>query len=105
MAYNNYVLTQKCAALAINSWKLTWAHKGAIGVKGLKTCAIRSLQVILLFLVLRLHPSGPFKFMRNMHVQKLGHVEIQRFMVTFLQVKVVSCIPVNFDAFIRRRKQ
>ena len=36
MAYNNYILTQKCAAMMINSWKLTWAHTGAIEFKGSK---------------------------------------------------------------------
>ena len=35
MAYNNYLLTQKCVAETVNSWKLTRAHTGAIGVKGL----------------------------------------------------------------------
>ena len=34
VAYNNYVLTQKYAAVAINSRKLTRAHTGAIGFKG-----------------------------------------------------------------------
>ena len=36
MAYNNYVLTQKPAAVAINSRKLTREHTGAIGFKGCK---------------------------------------------------------------------
>ena len=33
MAYNNYVLTQKRAAMVISSRKLTQAHTGAIGFK------------------------------------------------------------------------
>ena len=34
VAYNKYVLTQKRAAMAIDSWKLTRAHTGAIKFKG-----------------------------------------------------------------------
>ena len=36
MVYNNYLLTQKCAAGTINSRKLTRAYTGAIGFKGSK---------------------------------------------------------------------
>ena len=31
-----YILTQKCAAMMINSLKLTWAHTGTIGLKEVK---------------------------------------------------------------------
>ena len=36
VAYNNYVLTQKRAAVVINSWKLTCVDTGAIRCKGCK---------------------------------------------------------------------
>ena len=44
MAYNNYVLTQKRVAVAIESWKLTRAHTGTIGFEGCKNS--RHIQVL-----------------------------------------------------------
>ena len=45
VAYNNYVVTQKRAAVAINSRKLTRAHTGAIGFKACKKSGrIRALS-------------------------------------------------------------
>ena len=36
VVYTNYELTQKRAAMAINTWKLTQVYTGAIGFKGCK---------------------------------------------------------------------